>query len=76
MRRGSAAAPRTLSHAQPQKKQARTRRGGAGSALPSHPHPHPPPGPVRAPPSEPSELSEGVAQTGVLFRKMKNTPFS
>jgi hypothetical protein len=48
-------------------------RGQVPPPLPLSREPSRPP--VTAPPSEPSELSEAVARTGVLFRKMKNTTF-
>ncbi len=74
MRRGGAAAPRKLSHAQPKKKKKGADPArGAGSGRPGPPRESPPL--VTAPSSEPSQLSEAAAQTGVLFRKMKNTPF-
>ena len=75
MRRGAAAAPRTLSHSQPQQKQktADPAPGGPGLAgwEPAVTSP-----PETAPPPEPLEPSEAVAKTSVLFRKMKNTLFS
>ena len=80
VRRGAAPHRVRFSHAQsPKTKTARTERRAAGGRVlraGSRPPPAPPPSPlVTAPPSEPSELSEAVAQTAVLLRKMKNTPF-